>query len=68
MDGEIILDRGDSNVIKLDENEQALLDEIQLDFPNLKQCPEENPKLLVFNIDRSKKSTTKRILMNLRIQ
>ena len=33
MDGEIILDRGDSNVMKLDENEQAMLDEIQLDFP-----------------------------------
>ena len=33
MDGEIILDRGDSNIMKLDENEQAMLDEIQLNFP-----------------------------------
>jgi hypothetical protein len=33
MDGEIILDRGDSTIMKLDENEQAMLDEIQLDFP-----------------------------------
>ena len=33
MDGEIILDRGDSNIMKLDENEQAMMDEIQLDFP-----------------------------------
>jgi hypothetical protein len=32
MDGEIILDRGGS-VMKLDDNEQAVLDEIQLDFP-----------------------------------
>jgi len=33
MDGEIIIDRGDSTIMKLDENEQAMLDEIQLDFP-----------------------------------
>ena len=33
MDGEIVLDRGDSNVMKLDENEQAVMDEIQLNFP-----------------------------------
>src|SRR6056300_115460 len=33
MDGEIILDRGESNVMKLDEHEQAMMDEIQLDFP-----------------------------------
>lgn len=33
MDGEIILDRGDSNIMKLDENEQAMMDEIQLDYP-----------------------------------
>ena len=33
MDSEIILDRGESNVMKLDENEQAVMDEIQLDFP-----------------------------------
>ena len=33
MDGEIILDRGESNAMKLDDNEQAMMDEIQLDFP-----------------------------------
>ena len=33
MDSEIILERGESNVMKLDENEQAMLDEIKLDFP-----------------------------------
>ena len=33
MDGEIILDRGESNVMKLDEHEQAMMDEIQLNFP-----------------------------------
>ena len=32
MDGEIILDRGDASVMKLDDNEQAMMDEIQLDF------------------------------------
>lgn len=33
MDGEILLNRGDSNIMKLDENEQAVMDEIQLSFP-----------------------------------
>ena len=33
MDSEIILDRGESHVMKLDENEQAMLDEIQLESP-----------------------------------
>ena len=32
MDGEIILDRGNASVMKLDDNEQAMMDEIQLDF------------------------------------
>ena len=32
MDGEIILDRGDTSVMKLNDNEQAMMDEIQLDF------------------------------------
>ena len=32
MDGEIILDRGNQSVMKLDDNEQAMMDEIQLDF------------------------------------
>ena len=30
MDEEIILDRGDTEILKLDENEQALMDEIQI--------------------------------------
>lgn len=33
MDGEIVLDRGDTHVMKLDEHEQAMMDEIQLSFP-----------------------------------
>ena len=32
MDGEIILDRGNDSVMKLDANEQAMMDEIQIDF------------------------------------
>ena len=32
MDGEIVLDRGGDSVMKLDDNEQAIMDEIQLDF------------------------------------
>ena len=32
MDGEIVLDRGSDSVMKLDEKEQAMMDEIQLDF------------------------------------
>ena len=32
MHGEIILDRGDTSVMKLNDNEQAMMDEIQLDF------------------------------------
>ena len=32
MDGEIVLDRGNDSVMKLDEREQAMMDEIQLDF------------------------------------
>lgn len=33
MDEEIILDRGDTEILKLDENEQALMDEIQISTP-----------------------------------
>lgn len=33
MDSEIILDRGESHVMKLDEAEQAMLNEIQLESP-----------------------------------
>lgn len=44
MDGEIILDRGESNVMKLDENEQAMFDEIQLDFPKPQTMSRGKPK------------------------
>lgn len=44
MDGEIILDRGDSNVMNLDENEQAMFDEIQLDFPKPQTMSRGKPK------------------------
>src|SRR5210317_1737231 len=33
MDGEIILNRGDTNVMKLDDNEQALMNEIEIEVP-----------------------------------
>ena len=33
MDGEIILDRSQGNVMKLDDNEQALMDEIEIEAP-----------------------------------
>jgi len=33
MDGEIILDRKNTNVMKLDDNEQALMNEIEIDVP-----------------------------------
>ena len=33
MDGEIILDRKNTNVMKLDDSEQALMNEIEIDVP-----------------------------------
>ena len=39
MDGEIILDRGDTNVMKLDDDEQRLMDEIQISVPRPKKAP-----------------------------
>jgi hypothetical protein len=33
MDGEIILDRRDTNIMKLDDNEQALMNEIEIEVP-----------------------------------
>ena len=39
MDGEIILDRGDTNVMKLDDDEQRLMDEIQISVPKPKKAP-----------------------------
>jgi hypothetical protein len=42
MDEEIILDRGDTEILKLDENEQALMDEIQISRP-ARQLPRRRP-------------------------
>lgn len=39
MDGEIILDRGDTHVMKLDDDEQRLMDEIQISVPKPKKAP-----------------------------
>jgi len=33
MDGEIVLDRSQGNVMKLDDNEQAIMDEIEIEVP-----------------------------------
>lgn len=40
MDGEIILDRRDTNVMKLDDNEQALMNEIEIEVPRPRQRPQ----------------------------
>ena len=39
MDEEIVLDRGQTNVMKLDADEQALMDEIQISAPRPKPVP-----------------------------
>lgn len=39
MDGEIVLDRGETNVMKLDDTEQRLMDEIQISTPKPKRVP-----------------------------
>ena len=39
MDEEIVLDRGTTNVMKLDADEQALMDEIQISIPRPKPVP-----------------------------
>ena len=36
MDGEIVLNRNNTNIMKLDDNEQAMLDEIEIEIPNKK--------------------------------
>lgn len=36
MDGEIVIDRGDNNILKLDDDEQAMMDEIRLEVPSRK--------------------------------
>jgi hypothetical protein len=44
MDGEIILNRGDTNVMKLDDNEQALMNEIEIDIPRPQPVKKQMPK------------------------
>ena len=36
MESEIVIDRGDNNILKLDDDEQAMMDEIRLDIPSRK--------------------------------
>ena len=43
MDGEIVIDRNDNSVVKLNDSEMAMLNEIQLDFPKpqvMRRSPE----------------------------
>jgi hypothetical protein len=42
MDEEIVLDRGTTNVMKLDADEQALMDEIQISVPRPRPVPRPN--------------------------
>jgi len=44
MDGEIILNRGNTNVMKLDDNEQALMNEIEIDIPRPQPVKKQMPK------------------------
>jgi len=44
MDGEIILNRGDTNVMKLDDNEQALMNEIEIEVPRPQTIRRQMPK------------------------
>ena len=46
MDGEIILNRNHTNVMKLDDNEQALMNEIEIDIPRPQPVKEQMPKTL----------------------
>ena len=39
MDEEIVLDRGHTNVMKLDEDEQAIMDEIQISERRAQHVP-----------------------------
>ena len=39
MDEEIVLDRGNTTVMKLDADEQALMDEIQISVPRPRPVP-----------------------------
>jgi len=46
MDGEIILNRSSTNVMKLDDNEQALMNEIEIDIPRPQPVKKQMPKNL----------------------
>ena len=48
MDGEIILDRKNTNVMKLDDNEQALMNEIEIDVPRRQPVK----KQITYDLDR----------------
>ena len=43
MDGEIVLDRGETTVMKLDDGEQRLMDEIQISAPQPRRAPRPKP-------------------------
>lgn len=43
MDGEIVLDRGETTVMKLDDGEQRLMDEIQISTPQPRRVPRPKP-------------------------
>ena len=44
MDGEIILNRSSTNVMKLDDNEQALMNEIEIDIPRPQPVKKQMPR------------------------
>ena len=46
MDGEIILNRSDTNVMKLDDNEQALMNEIEIEIPRPQPVKKQMPKTM----------------------
>jgi hypothetical protein len=46
MDGEIILNRGDTNVMKLDDSEQALMNEIEIDIPRSQPVKKQIQKIM----------------------
>jgi len=39
MDEEIVLDRGNTNIMKLDADEQAIMDEIEISTPQTQRVP-----------------------------
>ena len=44
MDEEIVLDRGSTHVMKLDADEQALMDEIEISIPRSQPVKRNNPE------------------------